>query len=256
MPSALPIQTVPPNFTGRSREYRCMVVPSWGIDIWNRWVGNGPSSNDFRDFFFKHSHTERDAANHSISKNAECPRDRGSSMTSQEEHTMHCPACSTENPVGATFCQHCGASLSSAPPAAGGYTQVPPPPGPGTPASGYPPPAGYVPAQSGLSDNAAAAIAYLTFIPAVIFLVMEPYSRRPFVRFHAVQCLGLTVASLVLHFAVGLLVFALHGAAVILSSLVSLVFFILWLVCIVSAAQGKWFKVPVIGDLAQQQARR
>ena len=165
---------------------------------------------------------------------------------------MQCPACSTENPAGATFCQRCGASLSGAPPA-GGYTQVPQSgatPGPGAPAGAY------APAQSGLSDNAAGAIAYLTFIPAIIFLVMEPYSRRPFVRFHAMQCLGLTVASVVLHFAAGLLVFALHGAAFILSSLISLVFFVLWLICIISAAQGKWFKVPLLGDLAQQQAQR
>lgn len=168
---------------------------------------------------------------------------------------MQCPACSTENPAGSTFCQHCGASLTgaAAPPPPSGYTQVPQSgamPGPGAPA------AGYAPAQSGLSDNAAGAIAYLTFIPAIIFLVLEPYSKRPFVRFHAMQCLGLTVASVVLHFAIGLLVFALHGFTFILSSLVSLVFFVLWLICIVSAAQGKWFKVPILGDFAQQQAQR
>jgi uncharacterized membrane protein len=162
---------------------------------------------------------------------------------------MQCPACSTENPPGATFCQHCGASLSAAPPPAGGYTQVPQP-------ASAPAAAGYAPAQSGLSDNAAAAISYLTFIPAIIFLLIEPYSKKPFVRFHAMQCIGLTVASVVLHFAVGLLAFALHGLTFMLSSLVSLAFLILWLICIVSAAQGKWFKVPVIGDFAQQQAAK
>jgi uncharacterized membrane protein len=172
---------------------------------------------------------------------------------------MQCPACSTENPAGATFCQHCGASLTAAPPPppGGGYTQVPQPgggftqvPQPATAPAG----AGYVPAQGGLSDNAAAAISYLTFIPAIIFLLVEPYSKKPFVRFHAMQCLGLTVASVVLHFGIAMLVFILHGFTFLLSSLVSLVFFILWLICIVSAAQGKWFKVPVIGDFAQQQA--
>ena len=161
---------------------------------------------------------------------------------------MQCPACSTENPAGATFCQHCGASLTAAPPPpAGGYTQVP------QPAAG-PAGAAYVPAQSGLSDNAAAAIAYLTFIPAIIFLLLEPYSKKPFVRFHAMQCLALTVASVVLHFAIAMLVVILHGFTFMLSTLVSLMFFILWLICIVSAAQGKWFKVPVIGDFAQKQA--
>jgi uncharacterized membrane protein len=165
---------------------------------------------------------------------------------------MRCPACSTENSAGATFCQNCGAALSAAapPPPPGGYTQVPQ-------AAAGPTPAGYVPAQAGgLSDNMAGAIAYLTFIPAVIFLVLEPYSKRPFVRFHAMQCLGLTVASIALHFAVGLLVFVLHGLTFMLSSLVSLAFFALWLICIISAAQGKMFKVPVIGDFAQQQANR
>src|ERR1700756_5631720 len=68
---------------------------------------------------------------------------------------MQCPAGSTETPAGATFCQHCGASLSAAPPPppSGGFTQVPQP-------AAAPVGAGYVPAQSGLSDNAAAAIAY------------------------------------------------------------------------------------------------
>jgi uncharacterized membrane protein len=161
---------------------------------------------------------------------------------------MQCPACSTENPAGATFCQNCGASLSAAPPPpSGGYTQIPQ-------AAAAPAGAGYVPAQSGLSDNAAAAISYLTFIPAIIFLLIEPYSKRPFVRFHAMQCIGLTVASVVLHFAVGMLVFILHGLTFMLSSLISLGFFVLWIICIVSAAQGKWFKVPVIGDFAQKQA--
>ena len=175
---------------------------------------------------------------------------------------MQCPACSTENPAGAGFCQKCGTALGAEPAAAGGYapvggyTQVPQAgstiPGQAMPAGG----AGYAPAASGLSDNAAGAIAYLTFIPAIIFLVMEPYSRRPFVRFHAMQCIALTVASVLLHFAIGLMVFMLHGFTFLLSSLVSLLFFVLWLICIVSAAQGKSFKVPLLGDFAAQQAGR
>ena len=162
---------------------------------------------------------------------------------------MRCPACSTENPAGATFCQNCGAALSAAPPPPSGYTQVPQ-------AAAGPTPAVYVPAHAGLTDNMAGAIAYLTFIPAIIFLVLEPYSRRPFVRFHAMQCLGLTVASIALHFAVGMLSFILHVLTIPLSMLISLLFFVLWLFCIINAAQGKMFKVPLIGDFAQQQANR
>lgn len=168
---------------------------------------------------------------------------------------MQCPACSTENPAGATFCQHCGASLSAAPPPppAGGYTQVP------QPATG-PAGAAYVPAQTGgLSDNSAAAIAYITIIPAIIFLVMEPYNRKPFVRYHAMQCIGLHV----LWFAIWIVLMIL---GVILSTvhlgLLTLILWpvcwiglvVLWILCIVSAAQGKWFKLPFIGDFARKQA--
>jgi uncharacterized membrane protein len=167
---------------------------------------------------------------------------------------MQCPACSTENPAGATFCQHCGASLTAAPPPAGGYTQVPQSAA-GAPAAAYPVPV----ATQGLSDNSAAAIAYITIIPAIIFLVMEPYNRKPFVRYHAMQCIGLHV----LWFAVWI-VLAILG---VILAMVHLGFFliflwpicwiglvILWVLCIVSAAQGKWFKLPFIGDFAKKQA--
>jgi uncharacterized membrane protein len=162
---------------------------------------------------------------------------------------MQCPACSTENPAGATFCQHCGASLSSAPPPPpGGYTQVP------QPATG-PAAAGYVPAQSGLSDNSAAAIAYITIIPAIIFLVMEPYNRKPFVRYHAVQCLGLNAAIFVL--SIGFSILGMIHLGILLILLWPILWIgsvIVWILCIVSAAQGKWFKLPIIGDFARKQA--
>src|ERR1700679_2243912 len=48
--------------------------------------------------------------------------------------------------------------------------------------------------QSGLSENSAGGLAYLTFIPAIIFLVMEPYNRNPFIKFHAWQSILLTGA--------------------------------------------------------------
>ena len=41
-----------------------------------------------------------------------------------------------------------------------------------------------VAASTGLSDNAAGALAYLTVIPAIIFLIVEPYNKNSFVRFN------------------------------------------------------------------------
>jgi uncharacterized membrane protein len=168
---------------------------------------------------------------------------------------MQCPACSTENPAGATFCQQCGASLSAAPPppAGGGFTQVPQP---ATVPAGQ---AAYVPAQSGLSDNAAAAIAYITIIPAIIFLVMEPYNRKPFVRYHSMQCIGLHVlwfAVWVVLMVLGLILSMVHLGllTLILWPICWIGLVVLWILCIVSAAQGKWFKLPIIGDFARKQA--
>ena len=39
--------------------------------------------------------------------------------------------------------------------------------------------------RTGLSDNAAGAIAYLTFVPATLLLLIPPYNTNPYVRFHA-----------------------------------------------------------------------
>jgi uncharacterized membrane protein len=104
-------------------------------------------------------------------------------------------------------------------------------------------------AGEGLSDNAAAAIAYITIIPAIIFLVMEPYSRKPFIKFNCLQCLGLAVVGFVAGFVniipiLGQIVFAL----------VMLALLVMWVICLINASQGKVFKVPVIGNFAAQQA--
>ena len=50
------------------------------------------------------------------------------------------------------------------------------------------------PAQSGLSDNAAGALAYVTIIPAIIFLIVEPYNKNSYIRFHSWQSIFLGIA--------------------------------------------------------------
>lgn len=104
--------------------------------------------------------------------------------------------------------------------------------------------------SSGLSDSAAGALAYVTFIPAIIFLVSQPYSQRPFVRFHAFQSIFFAVA-----WTVVLIVLAfVPVVGWILEPLVLLAFFILWSVAVFQAYNGKQFHLPVIGDIAQKQA--
>ncbi len=108
-------------------------------------------------------------------------------------------------------------------------------------------------ATSGLSDDAASGIAYLTFIPAIIFLVVAPYNTNPKVKFHAWQSIFLTgawicvwVVNIVLAFVpiIGWLIMLVLGLGL----------FILWLISIIKAFQGQKFVIPVIGPLAEKQA--
>jgi uncharacterized membrane protein len=151
------------------------------------------------------------------------------------------------------------------PPPQGGYPppQQPPPGYAPPPQAGYPPqqPPQYAQQGTPMSETSAAAIAYLTFIPAVIFLVTEPYKRMPLVRFHAIQCIALTVVAIVISIIVGIVIapLILTGfwfIAHLISRLLDLAFILVWLLCIVKASKGEWFKLPVIGDFALKQAQR
>jgi uncharacterized membrane protein len=116
------------------------------------------------------------------------------------------------------------------------------------PSTPVPPPA--VAAESGLSDNAAGALAYITIIPAILFLVLEPYNKRPFVRFHAFQCIGLAVCA----FALGvLMIIPILGW--IVGIVGDLMLFVCWIMCIVKASKGERWKVPIIGNYVENLAK-
>lgn len=173
---------------------------------------------------------------------------------------MPCPVCHNEVSSQSAFCSSCGAPLS---PGVGGvppppsYTKVPP-------AYSTVPP-GYVAgppiASAGLSENAAAAIAYLTIIPAIIFLVLEPYNKMPLVRFHSWQSIGLGVAAFLIQMVITIMEMAVHfvPGIILLFSLIHLAvglgIFLVWLFVILKASKGEWYKLPVIGEFAEKQAR-
>jgi len=126
-----------------------------------------------------------------------------------------------------------------------------------------PPPPYVAPAasSSGLSDNVAAALAYVTIIPAIIFLVLQPFNKIPLVRFHSFQSIAFCVAAMVVQVALMVMEGFLHFipmswflfAAV--NMLVGLALFIAWVVVILKASRGEWYKLPIIGDFAEKQAR-
>jgi uncharacterized membrane protein len=111
-------------------------------------------------------------------------------------------------------------------------------------------------ASVGLSDDAASGLAYLTFIPAIIFLVVAPFNTNPKVKFHAWQSIFLAVAWFAAWVILTVLAFVPFVGWMLLPIhlLLFLALFIVWLICIIKAFQGGKFVVPIIGPLAQKQA--
>jgi len=85
-------------------------------------------------------------------------------------------------------------------------------------------------------------------------LLIEPYNRNRFVRFHAFQCLFTAVALVVLqivlsifNYIIPVLLFGIYG-------LIGLAELALWILLVVKAYQHEMFKLPIVGDLAEKQA--
>lgn len=98
-------------------------------------------------------------------------------------------------------------------------------------------------AGTGLPKNTAAALSYvLGWLTGIVFLLIE---KDPFVRFHAMQ-------SIITFGALTILMF-IPVIGWMLSPLLWIVGFILWLVLIFKAYQGEEFKLPFVGDFAKKQ---
>ena len=138
-----------------------------------------------------------------------------------------CPTCGTQIADGAK-CPKCGAGAAQG--------------------AGAPP-------AAGLTDNVAGALAYL-FIPAIVFLVLEPYNRNRFIRFHSFQCLFVCAALFAVGIGLSILTFIpfLGLITIPLHFLLGIGSLVLWIILLLKAYQGQMFKLPVIGDMAEQQA--
>ncbi len=102
--------------------------------------------------------------------------------------------------------------------------------------------------SGGLQNNLAGALAYL-WIVAIIFLLIEPYNRNKFVRFHSFQALFLGLVSIAGHIVLGVVPFL----GWVILPFFSLAIFVVAVICAVKAYGNQEFKLPVIGDLAAKQ---
>ena len=102
----------------------------------------------------------------------------------------------------------------------------------------------------GLEQNIAGLLSYvLGWITGLVFFLLEKENK--FVRFHAMQSIivfgGLTVISIVIG------VIPLLGWLV--SSLLSILALVLWILLMIKAYQNVWFKLPLVGDLAEKYSK-
>ncbi len=106
------------------------------------------------------------------------------------------------------------------------------------------------PGTMGLPENTACGLAYVAvFVTGAIFFVLD---RRPEVRFHAMQSILFGAAWLV----VGVLRQALDIFPLnLIFYLAWLAGLVTWVILLIQGFQGHHFKLPLIGDFAEQQAR-
>jgi uncharacterized membrane protein len=147
--------------------------------------------------------------------------------------SISCPDCAATMPDTAAFCPGCGRAMQER-----------------------------VQGKVGaLPQTVAGALAYCTIIPPIVFLLVEPYSKNRFVRFHSLQSLGLCLASVAIGAAlriIGVILFFIpilgHLLVALIAMVVILALVVIWVVLIVKGLQGEMFKLPVIGDFAEQQS--
>ena len=103
---------------------------------------------------------------------------------------------------------------------------------------------------TGLQPNVSGLLCYvLGWITGIIFLILE--NKNEYVRFHAIQ-------SIVLFGALNIAWIIFRWIPIIgwvASWIIGVVGFILWIVLMVKAYQGQKYKIPVAGDIAEQNSK-
>ncbi|GIQ63957.1 membrane protein [Paenibacillus cisolokensis] len=103
--------------------------------------------------------------------------------------------------------------------------------------------------STGLDPKLAGLLCYFgIFVTGILFLILEKNSR--FVKFHAMQSIVVSSTFIVIQLVL--------GAVPVIGWLIGLVIvpaaFVLWIALMLLTLQGRRYKVPVLGDIAEQIA--
>jgi uncharacterized membrane protein len=107
-------------------------------------------------------------------------------------------------------------------------------------------------ATFGLDENVASLLCYLfVWITGIIFYLVENDNKM--VKFHALQSVLTFLPLNIIYWILGL--FWWTGVAYILAIIVGIVMFILWIVLMIKAYQGEKYKLPIVGDIADNATK-
>ena len=153
-----------------------------------------------------------------------------------------CAKCGAQLNAGSGFCAACGTAVASQSVTTSGAATAP------AQSTSAP--------SAGMTDNMAAALSYI-WIVGLIFLLIEPYNKNRFVRFHAFQSVFYGVAWMILWFGMHI-VFAIMpflGLLILpIYALIGLGGFVYWLFLAFKAYNNEQYKIPIIGEIAAKQA--
>jgi len=106
-----------------------------------------------------------------------------------------------------------------------------------------------------MEPNIAGLLCYLAgFVTGLIFILLEKDNK--FIRFHAMQSLIVSGAFFVLRIVdtAFFYLFVPWPVRLAFNGILGLVALVFWIVLMVKAYQGEYFKLPIAGDIAEKHA--
>ncbi len=102
----------------------------------------------------------------------------------------------------------------------------------------------------GIDENLEALLCYvLGWVTGVVFLIIEKKSK--FVKFHALQSTITFLSIMVLSWIFGNIPFV----GWLIGILLSLISLVLWILLMIKAYKGEKYKLPIIGNIAEQHSK-